>query len=64
MAMILMLYRNRRSLDVSLWQDLREAGLDETVDEDPLPPAAAPPLMPHLTPAGIEPVQEEETSHA
>ena len=26
LALILMLYRSRRSLDVSLWQDLREAG--------------------------------------
>ena len=26
LALILMLYRARRSLDVSLWQDLREAG--------------------------------------
>src|SRR5438046_2749595 len=30
LALILVLYRQRRSLDVSLWQDLREAGQDAT----------------------------------
>src|SRR6266436_7588609 len=51
LALILMLYRSRRSLDVSLWQDLREPGQERTVDEEPLPlpPPAAP--LPKLTPA-------------
>jgi NADH-quinone oxidoreductase subunit K len=63
LALILMLYRSRRSLDVSLWQDLREPGQEQTVDEEPLPvePPAAP--LPKLTPAGLEPQPEEETSH-
>src|SRR5207248_6560356 len=39
LALFLTLYRSRRSLDVSLWQDLREASLDATVDEEPLPMA-------------------------
>src|SRR5712692_9777293 len=39
LALILMLYRRRHSLDVSLWQDLREAGQPATVDEEPLPSA-------------------------
>src|SRR5262245_65222551 len=39
LALILMLYRRRRSLDVSLWQDLREAGQEPAVDEEPLTPA-------------------------
>ena len=38
LALILMLYRSRRSLDVSLWQELREPGQEPTVDEEPLPP--------------------------
>ena len=38
LALILMLYRQRRSLDVSLWQDLREPGQEPAVDEEPLPP--------------------------
>jgi NADH-quinone oxidoreductase subunit K len=63
LALILMLYRNRRSLDVSLWQELREPGQEPTVDEEPLPaPPPAPPL-PKLTPAGLEPRHREETSH-
>jgi NADH-quinone oxidoreductase subunit K len=63
LALILMLYRSRRSLDVSLWQDLREAGQEPTVDEGPLPtePPASP--LPTLTPAGLEPQQQEEVSH-
>src|SRR2546423_8803919 len=38
LALIVMLYHRRHSLDVSLWQDLREPGLEPTVDEEPLPP--------------------------
>src|SRR5437899_4904073 len=37
LAVILMLYRTGRSLDVSLWQELREPGIEPTVDEEPLP---------------------------
>ena len=64
LAIILMLYKTRDSLDVSLWQDLREASEEPTVDEEPLeqPAPAAP--SPHLTPAGREPAhQPEETRH-
>src|SRR6516225_6113362 len=39
LALIVTLYRKRHSLDVSLWQDLRESGLERTVDAEPLPPA-------------------------
>src|SRR5215468_4612581 len=53
LALILMLYRRRGSLDVSLWQELREPGQEPTKDEEePLPP-----------PPGIEPPAREETSH-
>src|SRR5947208_11015611 len=55
LALILTLYRARRSLDVSLWQDLREAGQDPTVDAEPLPPPAPEEPMPTLTPAGRAP---------
>jgi len=63
LALVLTLYRSRHTLDVSAWQDLREANLEPTIDEEPLPaePEAAP--EPKLTPAGIEPVHHEETSH-
>ncbi len=63
LALILMLYRTRRSLDVSLWQDLREPGQEPTVDEEPLPPAPPEPPLPRLTPAGLEPQHRQESSH-
>jgi NADH-quinone oxidoreductase subunit K len=63
LALILVLYRTRRSLDVSLWQDLREPGQEPTVDEEPLPPPPAEPPLPKLTPAGVEPRHPQETSH-
>jgi NADH-quinone oxidoreductase subunit K len=57
LALILTLYRARRSLDVSLWQDLREAGQEQTVDAEPLPPPAPEEPLPTLTPAGRVPVE-------
>ena len=64
LALILMLYKRRGSLDVSLWQELREAGQDETRDDDdPLPVQPKPEPMPQLTPAGAEPEHKQETSH-
>ncbi len=63
LALFLTLYRSRRSLDVSLWQDLREAGQGPTVDEEPLPVPTVPPPLPHLTPSGLEPLQPQEPSH-
>ncbi|HZU38589.1 MAG TPA: NADH-quinone oxidoreductase subunit NuoK [Gemmataceae bacterium] len=64
LALILILFRSKRSLDVSLWQELREPGQEPTRDEEPLvpPPPALP--LPRLTPAGIEPrPKEREESH-
>jgi NADH-quinone oxidoreductase subunit K len=64
LALILILYRTRKSLDVSLWQDLREPGQDAAVDEEELPPPPKEEPLPTLTPAGVEPPQrEEETTH-
>jgi NADH-quinone oxidoreductase subunit K len=63
LALILQLYRSRRTLDVSTWQDLREPDQDETRDEVPLPPAPPEEPLPQLTPAGPEPHHREETSH-
>ena len=65
LALILMLYRRRHSLDVSKWQDLREEDQEPTedeMDEEPLPPDRPPP-MPHLAPAGLEPEHKQESSH-
>ena len=64
LALILMLFRRRKSLDVSLWQDLRESDLEPIVDEEPLPAPPEPVELPRLTPAGPEPEHpREETSH-
>jgi NADH-quinone oxidoreductase subunit K len=63
LALILMLYRSRQSLDVSLWQDLREPGQAMTVDEEPLPEPPPTEPLPTLTPSGLEPAQPEEPSH-
>jgi NADH-quinone oxidoreductase subunit K len=64
MALILMLFRARKSLDVSLWQELREPGEEPAADEEPLPPAEPTEPMPHLTPAGVEPPHPEaQRSH-
>jgi NADH-quinone oxidoreductase subunit K len=63
LALILMLYRARRSLDVSLWQELREPGQPAAVDEEPLPSAPPEEPLPRLTPSGVEPPQAQESSH-
>ena len=63
LALILMLYRRRHSLDVSLWQDLREAGQEPTLDTEPLPPPPAEEPMPTLTPAGRAPAHATEDSY-
>jgi NADH-quinone oxidoreductase subunit K len=63
LALFLSLYRSRHSLDVSLWQDLREANLEPTLDEEPLPLELVEKPDPRLTPAGLEPVHPRETSH-
>ena len=74
LALILVLYRSRQTLDVSRWQDLREAGLDQAVDEGPRsPPVVGAPSFPVLTPAGAVPralsspeplAAAEEAAHA
>ena len=64
LALIITLYRRNNSLDISLWQELREPGQDPTLDEEPLPQEEREDAMPRLTPAGPEPrPREETTSH-
>src|ERR671921_2790614 len=59
LALILILFHRRASLDVSLWQDLREPGQPAVVDRvdeaEPIEFAPGTESYPHLTPAGIEP---------
>lgn len=64
LALILMLYRRRKSLDVSIWQDLREPDQEPIEDEDTLPPAAKPADFPRLIPAGTEPPATPATQEA
>jgi NADH-quinone oxidoreductase subunit K len=63
LALILVLYRSRRSLDVSLWQDLREPGQEATIDTEPLPPPPPEVPMPTLTPSGRVPEHKTEDSY-
>ena len=63
LALILMLYKRKGSLDVSAWQELREPDLERTEDEEPLPEPPVEPRMPHLKPAGKEPRHAPEKSH-
>jgi len=64
LTLILMLFRRSKSLDVSLWQEMREADQDPILDEVPLPVPAPIQTQPHLPVAGLEPAQRpQETSH-
>ncbi len=59
LALVLVLFKRRSSLDVTLWNELREPGLplaEEPIDDaEPADPAPGPESYPHLTPAGVEP---------
>jgi NADH-quinone oxidoreductase subunit K len=63
LALFLMLYRSKKSLDVSAWQDLREPGQPPTLDEEPLPALLPEEPLPKLTPAGREPQHREAQTH-
>jgi NADH-quinone oxidoreductase subunit K len=66
LAFILMLYRRRKSLDVSIWQELREPDQEPIEDEGTLPPGDKPVEFLHMTPAGAEPPPRkdaQEVSH-
>ncbi|MFO0804283.1 MAG: NADH-quinone oxidoreductase subunit NuoK [Gemmataceae bacterium] len=61
LALILVLYRRGKSLDVSIWQDIRETGVPAAVDTDSLPPEPAEEPDPILADAGRLP--EREAAH-
>jgi NADH-quinone oxidoreductase subunit K len=63
LVLVLLLYRSRKTLDVSVWQDLHEADVEPIEDEEPLPPAPKEEPLPQLTPAGPAPAQPREVSH-
>ncbi|MEZ6068804.1 MAG: NADH-quinone oxidoreductase subunit NuoK [Pirellulales bacterium] len=67
LAVVLVLYRRSGSLDVVLWQRLRESSLPDYVDEE-LPEEVTPtPTWPQLPPAGVRPEitpqEERERAH-
>ncbi|AMV39569.1 NADH-quinone oxidoreductase subunit NuoK [Planctomyces sp. SH-PL62] len=61
MALVVVLFNRRSSLDVTLWQDVREPGVDTTdladqaAEAAPVDGTAGVESYPQLTPAGIEP---------
>jgi NADH-quinone oxidoreductase subunit K len=66
LALVLVLYNRKNSLDATLWQDLREEGLPpselriESAEAEPLVPVAGPESYPQLTPAGVEPPHPQQ----
>jgi NADH-quinone oxidoreductase subunit K len=60
LALILTLYHRRSSLDVTLWQEIREPGSPPAADDlaaeaEPVEAVAGPETYPQLVPAGVEP---------
>ena len=64
LALIVILYRAKNSLDVSKWQDLREEDLESNEDQEILlVDSYQVQPMPTLPVAGHRPAQEEDSSH-
>jgi NADH-quinone oxidoreductase subunit K len=59
LALVLVLFKRKSSLDVSLWQEIHEPGQyplsDPPTEAEPLVVHAGVEAYPHLTPAGVEP---------
>jgi NADH-quinone oxidoreductase subunit K len=64
LALILILFNRRSSLDVSLWQEIREPGQPQIVERaseaEPEPASVGPETYPHLLIAGVEPPHPTE----
>jgi NADH-quinone oxidoreductase subunit K len=63
LALFLMLYRRKRSLDISVWQSLREPGIDESRDTELLPIEPTEEPLPRVPKAGVVPARAEERQH-
>ncbi|QEH33751.1 NADH-quinone oxidoreductase subunit K [Aquisphaera giovannonii] len=67
LALIVVLYNRKSSLDVTLWQDIREEGVRpetpamEAAQAEPVEVTPGPESYPSLTPSGIEPVHPVES---
>lgn len=60
LALIVVLFRRGSSLDISLWQDLREENQPTVEDDTPVAPPPAEPTWPILTEAGHLPGNSSE----
>jgi NADH-quinone oxidoreductase subunit K len=60
LALVLVLFNRRGSLDVTLWQDLREGNQPPFVDLEVPDEAIPQPQWPKLTPSGLEPPAPQE----
>ncbi len=65
LAVVLTLFHKRGSLDIAVWQQLREENQPPYFENtSELPPNEPEPVWPKLAPAGIEPAADlEETTH-
>lgn len=65
LALVLMLFHRRGSLDVAVWQQLRESNVPPHVDHElPEQPASQQSPWPTLTPSGIQPeIPREQTDY-
>ncbi len=65
LALILILFNRKSSLDVTLWQEIREPGQPATIEQaeqaEPVGAVDGPETYPHLTPSGIEPEHPRTT---
>ena len=63
LAVFLALYRSKRTLDVSVWQELRDPGQEPILDTDELPfdPNSVPQEHPRLIVAGTLPGPQQST---
>ena len=64
MALVMMLFQRTGSLDIAIWQSLREENQPAFVETDEQPRVEEEYRWPHLVPAGVEPEHDpEETAY-
>jgi len=60
LALVLMLFQRTGRLDIAAWHDLREENLPPYADQEMLEDREPAHRWPKLTPAGIEPLKDED----
>ena len=60
MALFIVIYRRKKTLDASVWQDVRESGLPDTTDTEPFPEVEAELADPVLITVGARPGEQVE----